>query len=96
MADETGISWADSTFNPWIGCEKVSPACAHCYAETLVTGRMNRPGTCVPGTLAMLTDIAVETTTRTAADAAASSAHLSLTLLSRGRNLCRGGSTSSV
>lgn len=21
------------TFNPWIGCEKVSPACKHCYAE---------------------------------------------------------------
>lgn len=33
MADETGISWADSTFNPWVGCSKVSPGCAHCYAE---------------------------------------------------------------
>lgn len=22
------------TFNPWWGCEKVSPACKHCYAET--------------------------------------------------------------
>ena len=30
----TGIAWADYTLNPWIGCEKVSPACAHCYAET--------------------------------------------------------------
>lgn len=30
---ETKIEWADYTFNPWIGCTKVSPACAHCYAE---------------------------------------------------------------
>lgn len=45
MAEDTAISWADATFNPWVGCEKVSPGCAHCYAETLVTGRMNRPGT---------------------------------------------------
>jgi protein gp37 len=40
MADTTAISWADATFNPWMGCEKVSPGCAHCYAETLTTGRM--------------------------------------------------------
>lgn len=33
MADKTGIEWADSTLNPWIGCTKVSPACDHCYAE---------------------------------------------------------------
>jgi protein gp37 len=45
VAETTGIEWCDSTFNPWIGCEKVSPGCAHCYAETLVTGRMGRAGT---------------------------------------------------
>lgn len=45
MAEETGIGWCDSTFNPWVGCAKVSPGCANCYAETLVTGRMGRPGT---------------------------------------------------
>lgn len=28
------------TFNPWIGCQKISRACERCYAETLVTGRM--------------------------------------------------------
>ena len=33
MAETTGISWTDSTFNPWIGCTKVSPGCDHCYAE---------------------------------------------------------------
>lgn len=27
------IEWTHHTFNPWWGCEKVSPACAHCYAE---------------------------------------------------------------
>lgn len=36
----TGISWADLTFNPWIGCQKVSPACDHCYAEDLATARL--------------------------------------------------------
>lgn len=33
MAEHTAISWATHTFNPWIGCTKVSPACDHCYAE---------------------------------------------------------------
>lgn len=33
MAIESGISWTDATFNPWIGCTKVSPACDNCYAE---------------------------------------------------------------
>lgn len=33
----TKIEWADLTFNPWWGCERVSPACAHCYADTLAT-----------------------------------------------------------
>lgn len=33
MGKQTSISWCDSTFNPWIGCTKVSPGCAHCYAE---------------------------------------------------------------
>ncbi|WP_337846889.1 phage Gp37/Gp68 family protein [Sphingomonas sp.] len=36
----TSISWADLTFNPWIGCTKVSPACDNCYAETLATNRL--------------------------------------------------------
>ena len=35
MAERTGIAWTDHTFNPWIGCQKVSPGCDHCYAETL-------------------------------------------------------------
>jgi protein gp37 len=35
MAKTTGISWTDHTFNPWIGCTKVSPGCDHCYAEEI-------------------------------------------------------------
>lgn len=33
MAENSTIEWCDSTFNPWIGCTKVSPGCDHCYAE---------------------------------------------------------------
>ncbi len=31
----TTIEWTDATWNPTTGCSKVSPGCAHCYAETL-------------------------------------------------------------
>lgn len=34
MAKDSGIEWTHHTFNPWWGCAKLSPACAHCYAET--------------------------------------------------------------
>jgi len=34
MARTTGITWCDATFNPWIGCTKISAGCANCYAET--------------------------------------------------------------
>ena len=37
----TAIEWAHHTFNPWIGCTKVSPACDHCYAENLMGSRMH-------------------------------------------------------
>ena len=41
MARTTGIAWARSTFNPWWGCQAVSPGCDHCYAEAWAkrTGR---------------------------------------------------------
>ncbi len=32
MAEQSAISWTDATFNPWIGCTRVSPGCDHCYA----------------------------------------------------------------
>ena len=31
MGKATGIDWADSTWNPWRGCTKVSDGCAQCY-----------------------------------------------------------------
>jgi protein gp37 len=34
MADNTTIEWTQATWNPVTGCDKVSPGCAHCYAET--------------------------------------------------------------
>lgn len=33
MGVTTAISWTDHTFNPWWGCQRVSPGCEHCYAE---------------------------------------------------------------
>lgn len=32
MGEQSAISWTDATFNPWIGCTRVSPGCDHCYA----------------------------------------------------------------
>jgi protein gp37 len=34
MGKNTGVAWADDTFNPFWGCTKISPACANCYAAT--------------------------------------------------------------
>lgn len=42
MAETSAIEWTDSTFNPWIGCTKISPACDHCYAEALMDKRHGR------------------------------------------------------
>lgn len=42
MADTTNISWADMTFNPWIGCTRIAPACDGCYAAHLMETRMHR------------------------------------------------------
>lgn len=51
MGEVSAISWTDATFNPWIGCAKVSPACDGCYAEALmgVGGRMGRAEWGAPG-----------------------------------------------
>lgn len=42
MGETTGISWCDSTWNPWIGCQKVSAGCDNCYAETLMDKRYHK------------------------------------------------------
>jgi len=35
MAENSAIEWTEHTFNIAWGCDKVSPACKHCYAESL-------------------------------------------------------------
>jgi protein gp37 len=31
MGENTSISWAHKTWNPWMGCDKIAEECAHCY-----------------------------------------------------------------
>lgn len=42
MGKTTEIAWTDSTWNPWIGCAKISAGCANCYAQTLMDTRYGR------------------------------------------------------
>ncbi len=35
MSTKTSIEWTEQTWNPTVGCSKVSPGCAHCYAEAM-------------------------------------------------------------
>jgi protein gp37 len=41
--DRSKIEWTDATWNPLTGCDKVSPGCAHCYAE-VQSARLQRMG----------------------------------------------------
>lgn len=50
MSENSAISWTDHTFNPWMGCTKVSPACAHCYAERDMDKRYGKVAWGVSGT----------------------------------------------
>ena len=43
------IAWTDNTFNPWIGCTRVSAGCEHCYAEAQNRLRTWNGGTWGPG-----------------------------------------------
>lgn len=49
MGTKTGIEWTDHTFNPWIGCTKVSPGCTNCYAASQNAFRKWNGGTWGPG-----------------------------------------------
>jgi len=44
MSDRSQIEWTDSTWNPVRGCTKISPGCAHCYAETFAERFRDVPG----------------------------------------------------
>lgn len=40
--ENSKIEWTHHTFNPWIGCTKVSPGCKNCYAEELMANRYGK------------------------------------------------------
>lgn len=43
MSDKSKIQWTDATWNPVVGCSKVSAGCANCYAETAAaSGRLQQ------------------------------------------------------
>lgn len=44
MAQASRIEWTEATWNPTVGCTKISPACKHCYAETMAR-RLQAMGT---------------------------------------------------
>ena len=56
MGSLTSISWTDHTFNPWIGCTKVGPACDGCYADAMMgqDGRFKRATWGGPGQRSVL------------------------------------------
>lgn len=35
MTTKSSIEWTESTWNPVVGCTKLSAGCKHCYAETM-------------------------------------------------------------
>jgi protein gp37 len=35
VGDKSAIEWTQATWNPTTGCDRVSPGCHHCYAQTL-------------------------------------------------------------
>lgn len=44
MSEHSPIEWTDATWNPVRGCTKISPGCAHCYAETFAERFRGVPG----------------------------------------------------
>ena len=42
MTENTKIEWCHHTFNPWIGCTKVSDGCKNCYAEAMMDKRYGK------------------------------------------------------
>src|SRR5947209_8726063 len=44
MSDKSKIEWTDATWNPVRGCDKISPGCKNCYAETFAERFRGVPG----------------------------------------------------
>lgn len=49
MGSNSKIEWCDHTFNPWMGCTKVSDGCKHCGLEFPDKEIMTRCGKKVAG-----------------------------------------------
>lgn len=43
MGANSRIEWTNSTWNPIVGCSRVSEGCRNCYAEGMAT-RFSKPG----------------------------------------------------
>jgi protein gp37 len=56
MSDNTSIEWSNATWNPILGCDRVSPGCDHCYAITEARIREHNPHPKVAAAFAGLTD----------------------------------------
>ena len=41
MSGASKIEWTDATWNPLVGCERVSPGCDHCYAARYASRNLN-------------------------------------------------------
>ena len=44
MSQASRIEWTEATWNPTVGCTKISPGCKHCYAESMAK-RLKAMGT---------------------------------------------------
>ena len=40
--ERSKIEWCDHSFNPWLGCTRISSGCANCYAERMMDTRFGR------------------------------------------------------
>lgn len=47
MGKVSAISWTNSTWNPWMGCQKVSEACKFCYMHRILEKNGSNPNTVV-------------------------------------------------
>jgi protein gp37 len=56
MSTNSRIEWTEATWNPILGCTKVSPGCDHCYAITQATIRAGSPHPKVAEAFAGLTE----------------------------------------
>lgn len=44
MSQASRIEWTEATWNPTVGCTKISPGCKNCYAEAMAK-RLQAMGT---------------------------------------------------